>query len=477
MTISLSEQMGAMSLVDELRHRDLELQDHLDLPQRRAEVAERIRSYYQSNGIHYDDAQVEEGVRAFFARRLVFEAPALSPKERLLVRLAMARRVLLTLVGATVMIFTLSQCVGGLRDITRTGEVIVAHKQLAQDDATLHQQLARVQQRLAELQARQQRQPEPAVAVLLDQARGLLPDSRRHYNLESSADAIERANRDRFKEEIARARVPLDQALQAIATCQQLLLRVDGIYQQRERLDTLLRSPGLLAARPYFAELDAQAQAIDQQLRQVRQQDQLLAVENLITQFAAQIDASAAPLAIHNRLRQVIKQVRALPLSRADLQQVLPLADQAISTADRRDWPGVETLIAQLERYLGFAAQSLTVEIVDRPGIKSGVERCYEPTGCLADSSRGKSWYLVVEALDPTGKPVEVPVTSVEDGEKRWSSLFAVRVSRAEYLRVKDDKLDDGHIGQRRVGTKPVNAIGLRFNARVNGKPDMILNW
>ncbi|OLS59154.1 DUF6384 family protein [Pseudomonas putida] len=83
----LSEQMGAMALVDELRHRRMEVEEHLDLPRREAEVAERIRAYYKGQGIDCDDALVAQGVREFFRHRLVFEAPAMTLWQRFLGRL------------------------------------------------------------------------------------------------------------------------------------------------------------------------------------------------------------------------------------------------------------------------------------------------------------------------------------------------------------------------------------------------------
>ena len=79
---ALSEQMGAMALVDQLRLQQRQVQDHLDLPRRRDEVAGRIRTYYQSQGIACDDALIDRGVRAFFAERLVFQAPELSRQSR-----------------------------------------------------------------------------------------------------------------------------------------------------------------------------------------------------------------------------------------------------------------------------------------------------------------------------------------------------------------------------------------------------------
>lgn len=82
----LTDQMGAMALVDDLRHRRMEIEEHLDLPKREAEVAERIRAYYKSQGIDCDDDLVDEGVREFFRHRLVFEAPPMSLRARILGR-------------------------------------------------------------------------------------------------------------------------------------------------------------------------------------------------------------------------------------------------------------------------------------------------------------------------------------------------------------------------------------------------------
>ncbi|CAN7612796.1 DUF6384 family protein [Pseudoduganella sp. LjRoot289] len=70
---SLSEQLGAMAIVDALRHKQMVVDEHLDLPKRRAEVAQRIREYYAASRLVVDDELIAEGVRAYFAQRLEFE--------------------------------------------------------------------------------------------------------------------------------------------------------------------------------------------------------------------------------------------------------------------------------------------------------------------------------------------------------------------------------------------------------------------
>lgn len=89
--ISLSEQLGAMALVDDLRHRDMVVQQHLDLPERRAEVMKRVREYYAARQIEVDEATIEQGVTAYFDRRLTFEAPAVTPMQARLAHLYITR--------------------------------------------------------------------------------------------------------------------------------------------------------------------------------------------------------------------------------------------------------------------------------------------------------------------------------------------------------------------------------------------------
>lgn len=71
--VKLSESLGAMALIDELRHRQMAVNELLDLPRRRQEVAEHVRQYYVSQNIVVDDALIEQGVRAFFEHRLEFD--------------------------------------------------------------------------------------------------------------------------------------------------------------------------------------------------------------------------------------------------------------------------------------------------------------------------------------------------------------------------------------------------------------------
>lgn len=77
MAASLSDQLGAMAIIDGLRHRRMLVDELLDLPRRREEAAQRIREYYAAQNVDVDEALIEQGVSAYFDRRLEFE-----PAER-----------------------------------------------------------------------------------------------------------------------------------------------------------------------------------------------------------------------------------------------------------------------------------------------------------------------------------------------------------------------------------------------------------
>ncbi|NVE00781.1 DUF6384 family protein [Massilia sp. BJB1822] len=71
-SLGLSQQLEVIGLIDEIRHRKMLEEDLLDLPAQRRVVAQRIREYYQTQNVKVDDALIEQGVRAYFERRLEF---------------------------------------------------------------------------------------------------------------------------------------------------------------------------------------------------------------------------------------------------------------------------------------------------------------------------------------------------------------------------------------------------------------------
>jgi hypothetical protein len=114
-------------------------------------------------------------------------------------------------------------------------------------------------------------------------------------------------------------------------------------------------------------------------------------------------------------------------------------------------------------------AAAYTVRIVNRPGEPSAVWRV------PAANPRARNYYLVVEAVDRDGRPVEVPVTSEEDGRVARVSRWGLRVPEAEFERVRRDKLADGIIDQPVIGQKVAGSTTTNWTVQTTG--GAILSW
>ncbi len=114
-------------------------------------------------------------------------------------------------------------------------------------------------------------------------------------------------------------------------------------------------------------------------------------------------------------------------------------------------------------------ASTYAIRIVNRPGEPSAVWRV------PAANPRARNHYLIVEAVDRDGRPVEVPITSEENGETRRVSRWALHVPEAEFERVRRDKLADGLIDQPIIGEKLAGTLAPRWTVQTNGGG--ILSW
>ncbi|MGY2293498.1 DUF6384 family protein [Pseudomonas sp. SDO528_S397] len=451
--VLISEQLGAMALVDQLRHQQMEVDEHLSLPQRRVAVAARIREYYQSNNIAFTDAQIDQGVREFFARRLTFEAPPLSATDRLWTAVFIHRQKAVRLLQYVAIAALVVQC---SKVVIEDNALKNAQKALAAEQtatAERHASLATQQARLATLQQQAAHHREPAAERLLARAQGWLAQAQPLLEQPSLSAPL-----------LAQS----DTALNDSA----------AIFEARAQLDQLQQDPAYLAGAPLFAALpahwaeaastlaNADTQGLETTQRQITQLQGLLGNVSAVKPLAIEFGRLSAALAASH-------------LPTADKQLLQTIAAQAKAAIEQFDHAGAQTQLDTLGYALDVAAKRLTLQIVDRSGVKSGVERCYKNSQCNDDAgaTQGKSWYLVTQASDEAGNPARLPITSSETGQRVWASQFAVRVSRAEYLKVKADKLDDGHINERALGDKAADRLSMTFNGRVMHPVETILEW
>jgi hypothetical protein len=107
--------------------------------------------------------------------------------------------------------------------------------------------------------------------------------------------------------------------------------------------------------------------------------------------------------------------------------------------------------------------QEYTLRIVNRPGERSGVWRVPDI------NTRARNYYIIVEAIDPTGKTLTVPITSEETGRTERVVHWGLRVDEQTFQRVARDKQDNGIIERNRFGYKDRGYLEPKYEMRTTG--------
>jgi hypothetical protein len=187
-----------------------------------------------------------------------------------------------------------------------------------------------------------------------------------------------------------------------------------------------------------------------------RQRDQAAAQVELTTGIPERLRAERARLAAATQDAAVLAQADRLVAEGE-------AAARAGALADARD---------RAQRLGALRAQvsaDYAIRVVSRPGEPSGVWRI------PPNNPRARNFYLIVEAVDRDGRPVQVPITSEEDGRTAVATRWGLRVPQEEFERVRQDKLADGVIEDPVVGRKRPGTLQPEWTVRTTG--GAILQW
>lgn len=112
------------------------------------------------------------------------------------------------------------------------------------------------------------------------------------------------------------------------------------------------------------------------------------------------------------------------------------------------DFDGVRSAIAGLDALHATLVQQYELRVRSEPGQLSGVWR-------IPDANpNAQNFYLIVEAVDPDGNRLTLPIRNEEDGEIHRVSVWGQRVDEATFQAVARDKQDDGIIQNAVIGQK-----------------------
>jgi hypothetical protein len=81
----------------------------------------------------------------------------------------------------------------------------------------------------------------------------------------------------------------------------------------------------------------------------------------------------------------------------------------------------------------------------------------------------GRNFYLIVEAVTPDGRTLNLPVTSEEDGRTETVSKWGIRVTEDVFEQIRRDKSDDGIVQRNRLGEKRRGHLEVEYLIPVLG--------
>lgn len=182
---------------------------------------------------------------------------------------------------------------------------------------------------------------------------------------------------------------------------------------------------------------------------------------------AARIELAETLPADIARLHTEISAAALEPEARLKADALKLDGERALAAGDAKAARAARDALALLQQDL---AAIYEVRIVYGPDeTRSGVFRIPD------DVPGARNYYLIVEAVDPAGRLVDVPIISEEDRRTARVSRWGQRVSEAEFRAVADDKSDDQIIQNSVIGRKMSGYLSPEYSVDTPG--GAILEW
>lgn len=145
--------------------------------------------------------------------------------------------------------------------------------------------------------------------------------------------------------------------------------------------------------------------------------------------------------------------------------------DKGVDLLRQEDVTGAEIVATELGEFATDLGYSYSVEVVSRPNAYSGVFRLNDDLG--AEDVR--NYYLIVEAVDPTGERLNVKISSEEDRYTKRVKEWGVRVPESVFNKIAADKQDDRIIQNAVIGQKSRGKLEPDYSVDTLG--GNILDW
>jgi hypothetical protein len=137
-------------------------------------------------------------------------------------------------------------------------------------------------------------------------------------------------------------------------------------------------------------------------------------------------------------------------------QKADALLAEGRAALERGDASRARETVASLDELANTLRQEYTLRIAGRPA---------DQTGFYRENPRyqGRAYFVVVDAVDPKGNPVKIPVRNDETNQTEIVSRFAVRVPPETFEAIRQDKSKNGIVQNPRLAEKRRGFVDPEF--------------
>jgi hypothetical protein len=195
----------------------------------------------------------------------------------------------------------------------------------------------------------------------------------------------------------------------------------------------------------------------------------LIVISGLVVQFGVIGPRAAEWRNMPAEIARLSAEDQALAVDPAVDAQIIGVAAGGQSAVTRNDRSEARRARDLLRQYNVQLSQTYDVRILNEEGKRSAVYRE------ARDGSPVPNYYLIVEAVDPSGRSLKVPVTNEENRETKTVEQWGQRVTRDTYEQIRRDKTDNGIIEAAIIGHKSVGQLAPSYTIPV--MPGAITEW
>jgi hypothetical protein len=143
-----------------------------------------------------------------------------------------------------------------------------------------------------------------------------------------------------------------------------------------------------------------------------------------------------------------------VPQARERADAILARGQAALQRGNAAD---ARAAVAELDQLLALLRQEYVLRIAGRPQDQTGFWREHP-------SFQGRAYFIVVDAVDPGNKPVQLSIRNDETNQVETVSRFAVRVPVETFDAVRNDKARNGIVQNARMAEKRRGFVEPEFH-------------